>query len=313
MVSMKCRKCPERAVIRMRQHKLALCKAHYLEWILSQTERFIKKYKLFSHDDRILVAVSGGKDSLALWDVLSRLGYSAEGLYINLGIQGAVDYSNESERRTQLFSKQNGLNLHTINIEDQYGSNVPTTAFRYNRTREKPCSVCGLIKRHTMNRMAYDLGFSVLATAHNLDDETAFLLSNTLDWNLSLLRRQSPVLPKEEGFVKKVKPFFRFTEREIAAYTILQNIDYIEDECPFSEGSKQVFHKTILNKIEEEEPGAKLRFLLGLLKAREDGRFPLFETGYEDVELRPCPSCGQPTSRNDLCAFCKLMETNTNN
>ena len=72
---MKCRKCGSEAVINMRQHKLALCGEHFLEWVPEQTQRFIEKYKMFTPDDRILVAVSGGKDSLSLWDVLLRLGY----------------------------------------------------------------------------------------------------------------------------------------------------------------------------------------------------------------------------------------------
>lgn len=50
----------------MRQHKLAQCKPHFLEWVCDQTERNINNYKLFTKDDRVLVAVSGGKDSLAL-------------------------------------------------------------------------------------------------------------------------------------------------------------------------------------------------------------------------------------------------------
>lgn len=79
----------------MRQHKLALCKEHYLEWIPEQTERFIQKYKMFTHDEKILVAVSGGKDSLSLWDILVKLGYQADGLYLGLGIDSGINYSNE--------------------------------------------------------------------------------------------------------------------------------------------------------------------------------------------------------------------------
>ena len=56
------------AVINMRQHKLALCGEHFLDWVPEQTQRFIEKYKMFTPDQRILVAVSGGKDSLSLWD-----------------------------------------------------------------------------------------------------------------------------------------------------------------------------------------------------------------------------------------------------
>ncbi len=44
----------------MRQHKLALCRDHYLEWLPEQTQRFIEKYAMFGPQARLLVAVSGG-------------------------------------------------------------------------------------------------------------------------------------------------------------------------------------------------------------------------------------------------------------
>jgi hypothetical protein len=90
---MKCRKCGQTAVFNMRQHKLALCEVHYPEWFVAQTQRAIEKYRMFGLDDRVLVAVSGGKDSLALWDVLLKLGYQADALYIDLGIDGGTGYS----------------------------------------------------------------------------------------------------------------------------------------------------------------------------------------------------------------------------
>ena len=103
---MKCRTCGQKAVVNMRQHKLALCKEHYLEWIPEQTDRFINKYRMFSKEEKILVAVSGGKDSLSLWDILVRLGYQADGLYIGLGIDEGIAYSSESHRLTQKFADE---------------------------------------------------------------------------------------------------------------------------------------------------------------------------------------------------------------
>ncbi len=190
---MKCRKCGNEAVINMRQHKLALCDEHFLEWIPEQTQRFIEKYKMFKPGERILVAVSGGKDSLGLWDVLLRLGYHADGMYIGLGIDGGVDYSNQSHEMCVRFlsNLQSPIpntqypipNLHVVDIAKLYGETIPEVASRTMRGRNKPCSVCGLVKRHVMNRIARDGGYDVLATGHNLDDEAAVLLGNTLTWN----------------------------------------------------------------------------------------------------------------------------------
>jgi hypothetical protein len=208
---MKCRSCGQTAAINMRHHKLALCRDHYLAWIPEQTERFIEKYDMFTRDDRILVAVSGGKDSLALWDVLTRLGYTADGLYIGLGIDGGIGYSEESHRLAQAFAEAQGLRLVVVDVAEVEGASIPEAARLTHRGRDKPCSVCGLTKRHVMNRVARDGGYDVLATGHNLDDEAATLFGNTLTWSTGYLARQGPVLPAMAGgLARKVKPFFRF-------------------------------------------------------------------------------------------------------
>src|SRR5512146_659671 len=154
MACMQCHGCTERAVIRMRQHRLALCKEHYLEWFVEQTERAIHKYHLFTKEERVLVAVSGGKDSLALWDVLWRLEYPADGLYIHLGIESEDHYSDESERYAREFAAERELKLNVVNVREMYGETIPQMARRTRRTRSgrvKPCSACGMVKRHEMN------------------------------------------------------------------------------------------------------------------------------------------------------------------
>jgi uncharacterized protein (TIGR00269 family) len=304
---MKCRKCGQKAAINMAQHKLALCKQHYPEWIVEQTERMIGKYRMFDQHDRILVAVSGGKDSLSLWDILRRLGYQADGLYIGLGIDEGIRYSDESQRLCENFAGQRGLHLIQVDIESEYGRTIPLMAASTLRGQQKPCAVCGMTKRHVMNRIARDGGYSVLATGHNLDDEAATLLSNTMNWIPGYLLRQGPVLQANRpGLVRKVKPLFRFYEREMAAYAILRGIEYIYDECPFAEGTKSIYYKEILNKMEYDRPGAKLSFYLGFLQAKQDGLFAP-QADPELEHLHTCPTCGQPTSAPGECAFCRLV------
>jgi uncharacterized protein (TIGR00269 family) len=304
---MKCTICREKASIQMRQHRLALCKEHFLDWIPEQTERFIEKYRMFTRHDRVLVAVSGGKDSLSLWDVLTRLGYQADGLYIDLGIDGGFGYSTQSRRLSEQFASSRRLELHVVDIEERYGETIPGIAQMTQRGRGKPCSVCGLSKRHIMNQIARDLGYSVLATGHNLDDEVAVLFGNTLEWKVDSMRRQYPVLHETAGFARKVKPFCRLYERETAAYALMRGIDYIYEECPFSVGSKSLYYKGLLNRLENDRPGAKLVYYLSFLRARENELFREHEEGAE-VPLNPCPTCGQPTSTNGECAFCRMMQ-----
>ena len=303
---MKCRKCGEKASVNMRQHKLALCREHYLEWVPEQAGRFIKKYQMFTHDERVLVAVSGGKDSLSLWDILVRLGYQADGLYIGLGIDAGIGYSAESHRLAEKFANDHQLKLHVVDVEKEYGQPIPVLSEISYRGHGKPCSVCGLTKRHVMNRMARDLGYDVLATGHNLDDEAAVLFGNTLSWSMEFLLRQSPVLPSSDGLARKVKPLCRFYEREMTAYALLRGIEYIYEECPFALGSTSIYYKEVLNQLENDRPGAKLTFYLRFLEARRAGLF--VESGNPTGHLHPCPNCGQPTSAPDLCSFCRLME-----
>jgi uncharacterized protein (TIGR00269 family) len=303
---MKCRKCGQKAAVNMRQHKLTLCKDDYLAWLPEQTERIIRKYGMFSHEDKILVAVSGGKDSLSLWELLVRLGYDVDGLYIGLGIEGSIGYSTESHNYVRRFAEQHQLMLHTVDVERQYGASIPILAEMSQRGYGRPCAVCGLTKRHVMNRIARDLGYDVLATGHNLDDEAAVLFGNTLSWSADFLLRQGPVLPEVPGLARKVKPLCRFYEREMAAYALLRGIEYIYEECPYAEGSTSIYYKEVLNKMENDHPGTKLNFYLRFLEARKQGLFA--DRRMIASDLHPCPACGQPTSVPGLCSFCRMVE-----
>ena len=304
---MKCKKCGTKASVHLRQHKLALCREHYLEWIPEQTERFIKKYEMFNREEKILVAVSGGKDSLSLWDILVRLGYQVDGLYLGLGIDGGINYSHESQRLTEEFAQRNNLKLHVVDVEKEYGQSIPMLAQSSHRGYGKPCAVCGLAKRHEMNRVARDLGYDVLATGHNLDDEAAVLFGNTLHWASDYLLRQGPVLPGTDGLSRKVKPLCRFYEREMTAYAIMRGIEYIYEECPFAEGSQSIFYKESMNLLETARPGAKLIFYLSFLEAKKSGN--LFIEKNESLRhVHACPKCGQPTTTPDFCSFCRMIE-----
>ena len=301
---MKCRKCGAQAVFNMRRHKLACCAEHYVEWFPTQVERAIRKYRMFTRDDKVLVAISGGKDSLALWEVLLNLGYHAEGLYIGLGIDGGFGYSDLSLEKIEGFmAARPEVVLHKVDIPETFGEGIPQVAGRKLRGRGKPCAVCGLIKRYVMNRLASEGDFDVLATGHNLDDEVAVLFGNTLHWQMGYLARQAPVLEERDGLARKVKPLCRLYEREVAAYAIIKDIDYIYEECPHAAGSTTNRYKELLNQIELDSPGTKLQFYIGFLKAREQG---FFRQSKEQVQLHPCENCGQPTTAPGLCTFCRL-------
>ena len=300
---MKCRKCGLPAAINMRQHKLSLCEECYPDWFRAQVARTIRRFQMFGLDDRVLVAVSGGKDSLALWDVLLGLGYQTEGLYINLGIPNN-GYSAASGEHATRFAESHGVVCHVVDVKVEYGFSVPELA-RRRRRADKTCSLCGLVKRHIMNRFAYDGGYGVIVTGHNLDDEAAVLMQNALNWQTGYLARQSPVLPSTHAkLARKAKPLCQMYERECAAYALVSGIDYIYDECPYSVGARSIFHKGLLNQLEGRSPGAKASFYAQFLRARQSGSIQFLEP--DALALHDCEACGQPTTAPGVCAFCRL-------
>ena len=216
---------------------------------------------MLSPDDRVLVAVSGGKDSLAVWDILIDLGYRADGLYLGLGIG---DYSDESAGYARRFADERGLIL--AHARPSQTSTGTTCRPPPRSTHRVPCSACGLSKRHLFDEAAREGGYDVVVTGHNLDDEAAVLFGNTLRWDVEYLARQLPVLPARDGFPKKAKPLVRLTEREMAAWCIVRGIDYQVEECPMAAGNKHLAYKAALNAIERDSPGSKAAFYLNFVE-----------------------------------------------
>jgi uncharacterized protein (TIGR00269 family) len=296
---MRCKRCGGAAVIDIRRHRAAFCADCFTHHCGEQVRRTIESHRMVAPGERVLVAVSGGKDSLAVWDILLDLGYDADGLYLGLGIG---DYSDSSRAHAEAYADAKGAKLHVVDIPEEHGFAIPDAA---RATKRVPCSACGLSKRHLLNRAALDGGYDVLATGHNLDDEAAVLFGNVLQWNVEYLARQRPVLPATTGFARRVKPLIRVSERESAAYCVIKRIDYIVDECPMAAGNRHLRYKETLNAMEERSPGAKAAFYLQFL----DRMLPLLDgvAEQERDSVGECTRCGAP-STSEVCAFCKLVE-----
>ncbi len=299
---MKCRVCRGPALIDVRRHNANFCQEHFERYCRQQVMRAIDDFDMVPPSARLLVAVSGGKDSLAIWDLLLELGYRVDGLYVGLGIG---DYSASSVTYVRSFATERDARLIEIDLRSSYDYDIPTAAAI---TRRVPCSACGLSKRHVFDRAALDGGYDALVTGHNLDDEAAVLYGNVMRWQAEYLGRQRPVLPAENGFPRKVKPLVRLTERETAAYCVMRGIDYQVEECPMAAGNKHLRYKEALNELERQSPGTKGDFYFGFLTRAVD-RFA--ERPGDGSEEQPgigrCGSCGAPAS-SELCAFCRLTE-----
>ena len=293
---MKCTRCKATAVVALPSHHAGFCPSCFLDFFRNQVEKGIRKQNLFTRDDRILVAISGGKDSLALMLELSLLGYDVTGLHIDLAIPGSSEAARSVVER---FCEKHSFPLIVREMAGE-GLAIPRVKERLKRPI---CSACGKIKRHYFNKTALEGGFSVMATGHNLDDEIARLFSNVLRWDTAYLADQGPALPGTDGFARKVKPFWRLSEFETANYAFLRDIDYHHAPCPYSKGASFTMHKTVWADIEENMPGRKLDFYLGFLN--EGRRHFAAADEREGVALSPCGVCGFPTS-SDICGVCRI-------
>jgi uncharacterized protein (TIGR00269 family) len=294
----RCRSCRAPGIVDVRRHNAAFCGPCFERHCREQVSRTIEQYHMLAKGERVLVAVSGGKDSLALWDILLDLGYDADGLYLGLGIG---DYSEGSGGYVRRFAESRRARLVEVDLPADFGFDIQVGAKAARRT---PCSACGLSKRHLFNSAAVEGGYDALATGHNLDDEAAVLLGNVLRWDLAYMGRQRPVLPAGDGFARKVKPLVRLGERETAAYCVVRGIDYVVEECPMAVGNKHIGYKEALNSIEVRSPGTKAAFYFGFLDRVADMVAGSAETQREG--LHPCPECGSPTV-SEVCTFCKLV------
>ena len=289
---MNCKICGKEATVYLNYPRMRLCKEHFIAYFERKIERTIKKYKMVSPEENILIAFSGGKDSAAVAHVFKKLGYSITGLHINLG---KGEYSNKSEEYAKKQSKQIGLRLKVVDLRKILGKGVGEA-----KGSRPTCSVCGTTKRYILNRFAYEKGFDVVATGHNLDDETAFVFSNLLHWNTEYLAKQGPYLPGENKFVKKIKPLYETMEYEISEYVKNLGYTYITGKCPLSSGATILKYKKILDEMEQKGPGTKINFIKGFLKKKH-----LFEVEIQRSSPKECNICGMP-SLGEKCAFCKI-------
>ncbi|GAB7079683.1 ATP-binding protein [Megalodesulfovibrio paquesii] len=295
---MKCKRCKATAAVALPSHHTGFCDSCFLEFVERQVEKGIRSQRLFSYDDRILLALSGGKDSLAMAHILRRMGYCVHGVHLDLGIP---DSSAPAREKVEAFCAARGITLDVVELAEE-GLAIPLVKEHINRPI---CSACGTIKRQLFNREAVDGGFTVLATGHNLDDETSRLFANTIRWDAAQLADQGPMLPAGNGFVRKVKPMWRLSEFETAAYCFLSGIDYHMGACPYSRGASFTGHKALLAGLEENSPGQKLQFYLGFL---EFGRQAFRQVQAQSpCAIIPCSRCGHPTN-NELCAVCRMRD-----
>ncbi|WFO76073.1 TIGR00269 family protein [Desulfurococcaceae archaeon MEX13E-LK6-19] len=304
-----CSICGKPAVYISRVGGKAYCMKHFLEYFDKKVRRTIRKYRMFGEKEHIIVAVSGGKDSLSLLHYLVRLskrvpGWKISALLINEGIAG---YREETIKDFLRVVNELGVEYRIVRFKDEIGYTLDEMVKigKEKKLPYLPCSYCGVFRRYLLNKAAREMGGTVLATAHNLDDIVQTYIMNIIQNNWDRVARLSPVLDnrKHPGFIRRVKPFYEILEKETTLYSILNNLYPKFTECPYAQYSMRWIIRKYINEMEEKYPGTKyslLRSLLTIINILNRGQ----ET-YGKEEIMTCKICGSPSS-HEICRACRF-------
>jgi tRNA(Ile)-lysidine synthase TilS/MesJ len=289
----KCKRCRSKGEIRLPSHNTLWCAGCFIIYCERAVAKAMKAFGI-SPETEILVAVSGGKDSLALWSILNNLGYRTRGIHINLGIEG---FSEASVDAVADFARAQNLTWAQHSLKEIFGWTIDEIRLR---TRRSICSVCGAVKRQMLNRLAAREGCQTLASGHNLDDEAGRLLGNMLRHRTYYIEKQYPYLPSRHPlFATKIKPVYRLESGELRAYCHFASIRPLGASCPLSRGATSHLVKEALQFMEEKMPGTKRDFYFTWLKNRQP------PAPFDGEGVTRCRECGGPAFM-DICGVCAI-------
>lgn len=267
-----------------------------LEQNVKQT---LKKIKL-NKKDKILVALSGGKDSSVVAYLLKKFGYNIEGFHIHLGMG---KYSDDCFLAVKKLCEKLGIRLHVYDIKKEMGSGMCylRTAIQTSQKGKglKNCAICGVIKKWVMNREARKLKVKKIATGHNLDDECQTFLMNVLKGSPQLSANSGAITQNVEDkkFVTRIKPLFYVDENEIRKYAKEKKLPVVFEKCPCLLDSYRKEVRQFTNNLTTREKENVLRNMEKLSK-----RMKKIATS----SLNYCEECGEP-SREKVCRMCGML------
>ncbi|RLI24057.1 TIGR00269 family protein [Candidatus Bathyarchaeota archaeon] len=305
-MTLRCQRCGGEAVYRRPYSGEVLCRKHFLRSIEDRVYLAIRRYRMFNPDDRIGLALSGGKDSMTLLHILAKIEARFPkarliAVTIDEGIRG---YRRAALRIASKACKRLGVPHHVYSFRKLFGLSLDRLVERAleKGLKPRPCVYCGILRRRALNIAAEELKLDKIATAHNLDDVVQTYMLNLAHGDIYRFTVSGPVtMSRFEGIPTRVKPLMLVPEKEVTLYAVLTAIEFQPTQCPYAGSSLRTDIRAMLARLEDRHPG----ILFILLRS-----FEKLADALRDQVAAPkagrCKICGAPTS-GDLCKACELL------
>ncbi|MBS3061830.1 MAG: TIGR00269 family protein [Candidatus Diapherotrites archaeon] len=301
-----CERCQKTAKVHVPYGPHWFCAEHFNHFFENRFRETIRKHNLVRYGEKILIALSGGKDSMVLLHQLHKHFGKQNELHCLIIDEGIPGYRDKAIRLATDYCKQLGVPFTVVSHEKEFGVTNAQVASTLENTTERlgksVCSYCGTFRKTLMNKYAKQLGAQKLATGHNLDDESQSVLMNVFDNDVQKLLSLSPKADhlSDDLVVPRIKPLYETPEKDIITFASLNEIPHYSDECcPYSYKAKRNDFRQLLNSFEHKYPGTKhsvLRFL-------QDIQHAVPAPGKKS-QLKPCPECSEPAT-GVLCQACQ--------
>jgi len=267
----------------------------------------IARYKMLRFDDRIAVAVSGGKDSVSLLHILTKMERklpraSLIAITVDEGIKG---YRDEALTIAAENCRKLGVEHYTVSFKQHFGYTLDEIVKLLKKKKgrvETSCAYCGVLRRKALNLAARTVKASKLATAHTLDDEAQTILLNLFHGDIWRLAKEKPVTDEvHPKLVRRIKPFCEIPEKETALYAYVRKTRFQSRPCPYASEALRNDVRLLLNRVEEKHVGTKFTIFKSVEKIR-----PAIEEAAKTEAMKACQECGEPTGER-VCRTCQML------
>jgi len=272
----------------------------FIKNLENKVKQTINKYKLFNKKDKVVVALSGGKDSTSVAYILNKFGYNVSALYINLGLG---EYSEKCLASLKKFCKSQEIRLCVVDIKKMFGMRMCHLRQGVQQSRRiSNCMVCGIVKKWLLNKEARRLRADKIVTGHNLDDEAQTVIMNFLQGNLLLGINSGPATGslEDEKFISRIKPLFFIAENDVREYSKIKKLPVVYEKCPCAVSSLRIRTRAFLENKPEK---LKLNIVNNFLKILPELRRKFLAY---NSKIFYCEICGEP-SRNEVCKKCEIL------